>query len=61
VVERSLAVRSASEPERHPAIVLELDGRLYAVVVPEFDGDRITALHAVVNPDKLAYFARQTM
>lgn len=43
-----------------PAIVFALDGRLLAVIIPEFDGDRIiTALHAVANPDKLAFFARQ--
>ena len=44
-----------------PAIVFEMDGRLFAVMVPEFDGDRITALHAVTNPDKLAFLARQTI
>jgi RNA polymerase sigma-70 factor (ECF subfamily) len=44
-----------------PAIVLELEGRLAAVMVPEFDGDRIAALHAVSNPDKLAFLARQTI
>jgi ketosteroid isomerase-like protein len=44
-----------------PAIVFELDGRLFAVVVPEFDGDRITTLHVVTNPDKLAFLARQTI
>ncbi len=44
-----------------PAIVLELEGRLVAVMVPEFDGDRIAALHAVSNPDKLAFLARQTI
>ena len=44
-----------------PAIVFELDGRLLAVMVPEFDGDRITAFHAVANPEKLAFLARQTI
>lgn len=44
-----------------PAIVLQLDGRLFAVMVPEFDGDRITAFHTVTNPDKLAFFAKQIM
>jgi RNA polymerase sigma-70 factor (ECF subfamily) len=43
-----------------PAIVFELDGRLSAVVVPEFDGDRIVAIRTIANPDKLAFFARQT-
>jgi RNA polymerase sigma factor (sigma-70 family) len=44
-----------------PAIALELDGRLFAVMVPEFDGDRIITLHAVTNPDKLAFLAGQTI
>ena len=44
-----------------PAIVFELDGRLLAVMVPEFDGDRVTAFHAVTNPEKLAFLARQTI
>lgn len=44
-----------------PALVVHLDGRLVGVVVPEFDGERIVALRAISNPDKLAYFARQTM
>jgi hypothetical protein len=35
--------------------------RLYAVMVPEFDGDRITAFYAVANPDKLAFFTKQTI
>jgi RNA polymerase sigma factor (sigma-70 family) len=43
-----------------PAIVFHVDGRLYAVMVPEFDGDRITAFYAVANPDKLAFFTKQT-
>ncbi|TMR95700.1 RNA polymerase sigma factor SigJ [Nonomuraea basaltis] len=43
-----------------PAIVLDVDGRLFAVIVPEFYGDRITALYAVANPDKLAFFTKQT-
>jgi hypothetical protein len=41
--------------------VLQLDGRLFAVIVPEFDGDRITAFYSVTNPDKLAFFAKQIM
>jgi hypothetical protein len=41
--------------------VFHVDGRLYAVMVPEFDGDRITAFYAVANPDKLAFFTKQTI
>jgi RNA polymerase sigma factor (sigma-70 family) len=44
-----------------PAIVFRVDGRLVAVMVPEFDGDRIVAFYAVANPDKLAFFTKQTM
>lgn len=41
------------------ALVVYLDGRLSGVSVPEFDGDRITALRTIANPDKLAFLARQ--
>jgi hypothetical protein len=44
-----------------PAILLHLNGKLFAVMVLEFDGDRVTALYAVNNPDKLAFFMKQTM
>lgn len=44
-----------------PALVLHMDGRLLGVTVPEFDGDRIVAIRTVANPDKLAFFAKQTM
>ncbi|MDH2426114.1 RNA polymerase sigma factor SigJ [Sphaerisporangium sp. TRM90804] len=38
--------------------VLAWDGpALSAVIVPEFDGDRVVALRTVTNPDKLAYAA----
>jgi RNA polymerase sigma-70 factor (TIGR02957 family) len=46
---------------REPAIVFHVDGRLYAVMVPEFDGDRITAFYSVSNPDKLAFLTKQTI
>jgi RNA polymerase sigma-70 factor (TIGR02957 family) len=42
-----------------PALVIHLDGRLAAVVVPQFDGDRIAAIHGVTNPDKLSFAASQ--
>jgi RNA polymerase sigma factor (sigma-70 family) len=44
-----------------PAIVLRLDGRLSTVAVPQFDGERIVTFHAITNPDKLAFAAKQTM
>jgi RNA polymerase sigma-70 factor (TIGR02957 family) len=40
-------------------ILLYLDGRLAAVVVPEFDGDRVVAIRSIANPDKLAFLAKQ--
>jgi hypothetical protein len=43
-----------------PAIVLQMDGRLATVAVPQFDGERIVAFHATTNPDKLAFAAKQT-
>lgn len=44
-----------------PAVVLYLDDRLSGITVPEFDGDRIVAIRSIANPDKLAFFAKQTM
>jgi RNA polymerase sigma factor (sigma-70 family) len=44
-----------------PALVVHLDGRLHAVLAPEFDGDRIVAIRIIANPDKLAFLAKQTM
>jgi RNA polymerase sigma-70 factor (ECF subfamily) len=43
-----------------PALVIHLDNRLVIVSVPQFDADRIVALHTVANPDKLSFAARQT-
>jgi RNA polymerase sigma factor (sigma-70 family) len=44
-----------------PAVVLHAAGRLLGVVVPEFDGEHIVAIRTIANPDKLAFFAKQTM
>jgi hypothetical protein len=42
-----------------PAIALVEDGRLRGVLVLHTDGVRLTALDLVVNPEKLAFAARQ--
>jgi len=52
---------TTDEVNGEPALVLHMDGRLLAVFVPEFDGDRIVAIRTIANPDKLAFFAKQTM
>jgi RNA polymerase sigma-70 factor (ECF subfamily) len=44
-----------------PGLVLYFDGRLFGVTVPEFDGNRVTAVRTIANPDKLAYLTRQTV
>lgn len=42
-----------------PAIAVWEQGTITVVLLPEFDGDRITAVHSVVNPDKLAFLRAQ--
>ena len=56
-----VTVGTVGTVNREPAIVFHVDGRLFAVMVPEFDGDRITAFYSISNPDKLAFLAKQTM
>ncbi|GAA2168561.1 RNA polymerase sigma-70 factor [Actinomadura napierensis] len=41
-----------------PGLVVRMDGEVTMVVALEASGDRITAVHAVLNPDKLAFAAR---
>ncbi|WP_062436558.1 RNA polymerase sigma factor SigJ [Herbidospora daliensis] len=56
------AARIRLEPETvngQPALALYLDGHLSGVTVVEVAGGRITAIHAVANPDKLAYLVNQ--
>jgi RNA polymerase sigma-70 factor (ECF subfamily) len=36
-----------------PAVIIRVEGQVYAVFAIETDGQRITRVHAVVNPDKL--------
>lgn len=60
----SLASRVAPGTELVPVSVngqpgwfASLDGVPEMVLVPSFDGERVCAIHAVLNPDKLAGFA----
>jgi RNA polymerase sigma-70 factor (ECF subfamily) len=41
-----------------PGLLLLIDGAIYATLSIECDGERITALYAIRNPDKLARFNR---
>lgn len=45
---------STAEFNGAPAVLLWAGKRLFGVFVPVIDGDQITAVYSVVNPDKLA-------
>lgn len=47
------------EVNGEPAVVWHVAGRLDSVYAPTVEGDAITALRIVRNPDKLAYIQRQ--
>jgi nucleoside-diphosphate-sugar epimerase len=55
--------RSSAPADRkvngEPAVVVRVAGRIDSVYVPTVDGDAITALRIVRNPDKLTYIGRQ--
>lgn len=42
-----------------PAILVRESGELTVVLVPEIQDDRISAVRAILNPDKLAYVKTQ--
>jgi RNA polymerase sigma-70 factor (ECF subfamily) len=42
-----------------PALVLRIAGRLESIFVFETDGDTISAIRVVRNPDKLAHIDQQ--
>jgi RNA polymerase sigma factor (sigma-70 family) len=48
-----------AEVNGEPALLSSVGGALFAVIVPEIAGDRISALRIVGNPDKLTFAARQ--
>ncbi len=45
------------EVNGQPAIVGYLDGQLYGVILLDIEGDRVRAIYAVVNPDKLHFIS----
>jgi RNA polymerase sigma-70 factor (ECF subfamily) len=49
---------SIEEVNGVPALAVRVDGELTMIAVLEASGDRVTAVHAVLNPDKLAFAAR---
>lgn len=50
---------SMAEVNGEPGLLIWLGETLYAVFVPEMSGGQIAGLYNVLNPDKLAYIARQ--
>jgi RNA polymerase sigma-70 factor (TIGR02957 family) len=44
----------------HPALILESDGELHAVLTARFDDGRITGVYAVRNPEKLTHIEHET-
>lgn len=52
---------SEAEVNGAPAVLLWTGERLVTVFVPVIDGETITELYAVVNPDKLARLSRNTV
>ena len=55
----SRATLEVTEVNAEPALVIRLDGRLDGVYVLSVEGDAITGIRVVRNPDKLAYIGRQ--
>jgi RNA polymerase sigma factor (sigma-70 family) len=49
----------AAEVNGELALLSSVGGALFAVIVPEIAGDRISALRIIGNPDKLTFAARQ--
>ena len=50
---------SEAEVNGGPAILAWAKDTLFAVFIPVIDGEKITALYAITNPDKLAVAGRQ--
>ena len=42
-----------------PAVAFTAGGTIHGVLVPDTDGERLTALDLIVNPEKLAFAVRQ--
>jgi hypothetical protein len=61
-VAQGLAARaslSIAEVNAEAAVVVRVDGRVETVFVLAVEGERITGIRVVRNPDKLAYIARR--
>ncbi|MET8794898.1 RNA polymerase sigma-70 factor [Nocardia sp. NPDC004568] len=54
------AVLRPARVNGHPALIVELDGRIDTVVALRIDEGLITGLYAVRNPDKLARLGEET-
>jgi RNA polymerase sigma-70 factor (TIGR02957 family) len=50
---------SEAEVNAAPALVVHLRGELVAILAPRILGERVTALHTMANPAKLAFAAAQ--
>lgn len=44
----------------HPALLVQVDGRIDTVVTARFDHGFISGVYAVRNPDKLIYIERES-
>jgi len=53
------ATLTVAEINGDPAILVRESGELTVVLVPEIQDDRISAVRAILNPDKLAYVKTQ--
>lgn len=54
-----LELRRAEVNDLPGLLLVQPDGTIFAAIGLDFDGDRIAALFAVLNPDKLAYANRR--
>ncbi|MFE0024460.1 RNA polymerase sigma-70 factor [Amycolatopsis sp. NPDC059021] len=57
--EVALVRTEIAEVNGHPAVLFHVGDVLMAVLAPEVDGDRVTAVRMVVNPAKLAFVTTQ--
>ncbi|WP_030018241.1 RNA polymerase sigma-70 factor [Streptomyces monomycini] len=57
--EAAVATFRPAEVNGEPALLVLLDGTLFAVAVPEVHEGRVSAVRTILNPDKLAFAAAQ--
>ncbi|MFD9891169.1 RNA polymerase sigma-70 factor [Amycolatopsis sp. NPDC059027] len=57
--EVALVRTEITEVNGHVAVLFHVGDVLMAVLVPDVDGDRVTAVRMVLNPDKLAFVTAQ--